>query len=363
VEREMKNKFKLFTPGPVQQADDILELGSHQVRYFRNRDFADKMLGIEKMLLEILMAESGSRLITLTASGTAAMEASIINCFSANEKMLIINGGSFGARFSEICKYYNQSYEEHILEPGGALNIEDLSILDLKSFSCLLVNHHETSTGSLYNLDEIARLCKENNLFLIVDAIGSFLADPIDLSSKEIDILILSSHKGLALPPGLSFLVLSERAINKVQQTEGRSYYLDLRRALANGSRGQTPWTPALQIIDQLDLRIANIHKEGIDTTINHVKHLAEDFRAKINSMPFKIFPENSSNAITALEPLNTRYSPDDFVNRLLVERDIYVCPNGGELGKRIFRVGHLGDLTIDDNEFLIQSIKHILKG
>ncbi len=359
----MKNTFKLYTPGPVQMADDILEIGSQQVRYFRNNAFMNKMLRIEQVFLEILKARSQSRLITLTASGTGAMEASIINCFNANEKMLIINGGSFGARFAEICKYHGQAYEEHTLEAGKSLNIEDLSTLDLKSFSCLLVNHHETSTGSLYNLDEITKFCKKNDLFLIVDAIGSFLADPIDLSTNDIDILIVSSHKGLALQPGLSFLVLNERAIKKIQQSAGRSYYFDLKRALLDGTRGQTPWTPALQIIDQLEVRLETILKDGVTATINKVKGLAEDFRFKLNSMPFKIFPENSSNAITALEPLDNRYSPDDYVNRLLIEREIYVCPNGGELGRKIFRVGHLGDLSIEDNDFLIQSIKHILKG
>ena len=357
------NKFILFTPGPVQMANDILERGSQQVRYFRNKEFTNKMLGIEKMFLELLKAGPESRLITLTSSGTAAMEASVINCFNANEKMLIINGGSFGARFSEICKYHGQAYEEHRLEPGKSLHLEDLSFLDLKSFSCILVNHHETSTGSLYDLDELAKFCKDNNLFLIVDAIGSFLADPIDLSNKDIDILIVSSHKGLALPPGLSFLVLNERAIKKAQQTEGRSYYFDLQRALLDGTRGQTPWTPALQIIDQLELRLGNILKVGVTNTINNVKRLAEDFRVKINSMPFRIFPEHPSNAITALEPLDDRFSPDDYVKQLLLEMEIYVCPNGGDLGRRIFRVGHLGDLTIEDNDFLVQSIKHILEG
>ena len=215
----MNHGFKLFTPGPVQLSEEILSMGSQQPRYFRTELFSEKMFRIERMFLEILKAKPNSRLVTLTASGTAAMESPIVNCFEPLEKLLIINGGSFGARFSEICRYHGQSYIEHKIPFGQQLRIEELSLYESDSIQAVLVNHHETSTGHLYDLKEIESYCDRNDLLFVVDAIGSFLADPIDLDLCNIDILIVSSHKGLSLPPGVSFLVLSERAIEKIQTT------------------------------------------------------------------------------------------------------------------------------------------------
>ncbi len=203
--------------------DFTLIEGSRQVRYFRTREFSDLLLRCESILLELLEAKPGSRVVVLTASGTAAMEASIINCFDPSEQLLIVNGGSFGERFVEICSMHSCSHQQIKIPHGRQLTESHLSRYNGLPIRGVVINHHETSTGNLYDLHTVDSFCKSNNCLLVVDAIGSFLADPISLKEYDIDVLIISSQKGLALPPGLSLLVLSPRIVEVISNRQPKS--------------------------------------------------------------------------------------------------------------------------------------------
>jgi len=352
-----QNELILFTPGPVMMSCSTKNKGSFQVPYFRNEEFSSIMKNVETDILEVVNAKPGSRVITLTSSGTGAMDASVAGIITNDDVSLVINGGSFGNRFYEILSHYRFRNINHCLEYGKALNVDELDQYQDLQITTLFVNHNETSTGNLYDLHSINEFCVSKDLFFVVDAIGSFLADPIDLSKLDVDVLIISSHKGLALPPGLSFLVLSERAITRIHRTTSRSYYFDLKKALADNERGQTPWTPALSIIYQLEDKLRFIKKKGVNQCVSDTMELANDFRDKISSLPLTLFSESPSNAVTALKITNEILHPEFIIERLLSDWNIYACPNGGELGKIIFRIGHLGDLSTSDNTKLITAL------
>jgi aspartate aminotransferase-like enzyme len=207
----------------------------------------------------------------------------------------------------------------------------------------------------------ISEFCKKNNLFLIVDAISSFLADGFDMKELDADVMITGSQKALACPPGVSIIVLSPRAIERVNRNDPKCMYFDLKDALKNGERGQTPFTPAVGTLLQINARLKEIEANGgVDAEEMKIAAIAQDFRNKIKGLPFEIVSESMSNAVTPLHP--TTSSAYDIFLTLKDKYDIWVCPNGGELKDRVFRVGHIGALTTKDNDMLISALKDMQK-
>ena len=348
-----------FTVGPVQSSEEILEIGSEQVPYFRTPEFSRIMLENEELIKKLAKAPKDAKAVFLTGSGTAAMEATVMNVLSKEDKALIINGGSFGARFVKLCQLHDVAYEELKLTTGHGFTSKDLEKYQDSSFTCALVNYHETSTGELYDLNLLSKFCKQNNMLLIVDCISAFLADEFDMEKLNADVMITGSQKALACPPGISIIVLSDRAVKRVYNNESKSIYLDLKSALENAKRGQTPFTPAVSILRQINKRLHLIEANGgISKSINSTKELASYFREAIKDLPLEIVPDNCSNAVTALHPLkNNAY---EIFTILKDNYHIWVCPNGGDLKDKIFRVGHIGALTKEDYDKLLSALREM---
>ncbi|MXQ72976.1 aminotransferase class V-fold PLP-dependent enzyme [Clostridiaceae bacterium DONG20-135] len=350
-----------FTVGPVTSDESIQKVGYEQVPYFRTPEFSEIMLENERLIKKYAYASEDSRAVFLTGSGTAAMEAAVMNTLSEADKVLIINGGSFGQRFCDLCQLHQIPFTELTIPYGRRLTEERLSAFENMGYTALLVNMHETSTGVLYDMEMLSNFCRKNHLFFIVDAISSFLADPINMDEQKIDVLITGSQKALACPPGVSVLVLSKRAQKRIEVIESKSFYLDLKSALKNAERGQTPFTPAVGILRQIHTRLKNIEMNGgVDSEIARTQKLAEDFRSKIENLPFEIFSESLSNAVTPLHPLTA--SATNIFKVLKDEYQIWVCPNGGDLSEKVFRIGHLGALNEKDNQTLINAFLDMQK-
>ncbi len=350
-----------FTVGPVQSSDEVRAVGAEQVPYFRTAEFSQIMFENEKWMLKFAHAPQGSRVVFLTGSGTASMDAAVLNTLTTADKALIVNGGSFGHRFVEICQTYHIPYDEIHLPFGNALREEHLLPYQNKGYTAFLVNVHETSTGVHYDMELISRFCRQNNLFLMVDAISSFLADPFDMEMYKADVMLTGSQKALACPPGVSVMVLAPTALKRIAASTASCYYLDLKRALKDGERGQTPFTPAVGILRQIHARLQAIDKKGgAETEIKKVAALAADFRNKIKDLPLEIVSQSMSNAVTPLHPKNV--SAYDVFLTLKDKYGIWICPNGGELKDKVFRVGHIGALTVQDNDTLVYALKDLEK-
>ena len=348
-----------FTVGPVMSDEMVRAIGAEQVPYFRTPEFSAVMKENECLMKKFAKAEPNARVVFLTGSGTAAMEAAVINTFDARDKVLVVNGGSFGHRFAEICRIHEIPYEEIRLETGKALRPEQLQAYDGQGFTGMLINVHETSTGVHYDLRMVSDFCKKNGIFLVVDAISSFLADELDMAALNVQIMITGSQKALACPPGVSVLVLSQEAVKRVETHNAKCMYLDLQAALKNGERGQTPFTPAVGTLRQINARLREIDAAGgVESETKKIAALAEDFREKIKGLPLEIVSDSLSNAVTPLHPLHT--SAYEIFTILKDEYGIWVCPNGGELADKIFRVGHIGALTKEDNTTLVDALKDL---
>lgn len=345
-----------FTVGPVQSADCVKKIGSEDVPYFRTAEFSNIMLENERLVKKFAHAPEGSRVAFITGSGTASMEAAVINCFTSDDLVLVINGGSFGQRFVDLCQLHDIPYIEIKLNYGEAVTADILEKYYRDGVTGLLVNMHETSTGVLYDINMLGEFCKEKGLFFVVDAISAFLADKFDMQAVGADIMITGSQKALACPPGISVIVLSPKAVSRVNGRNVKCMYLNLKNALKNGERGQTPFTPAAGTLLQINARLKAIDASGgVEYETQRTNALAEDFRSRISNLPFEITSSSLSNAVTPLHPLYV--SAYDIFLTLKDEYGIWVCPNGGELAEKIFRVGHIGNLTPEDNTKLITAL------
>lgn len=348
-----------FTVGPVQSSDAVRAIGAEQVPYFRTSEFSDVMFENERLIKKFAKASDDSKVVFLTSSGSGAMETAIMNTLTSNDKALVVNGGSFGHRFVELLELHHVPYTEIKLELGKALKAEHLAPYEGQGYTSFLVNKHETSTGVHYDMNLISNFCKRNQLFLIVDCISTFLADPFDMKELGADIMITGSQKALACPPGISVMVLSPKSIERINNTKSVCQYFDLRIALKNMERGQTPWTPAVGILRQINARLKEIDANGgVEGEIARIGALATYFRDKIKGLPFEIVSESLSNAVTPLHP--TTASAYDIFLKIKDEYGMWVCPNGGDMKDIVFRVGHIGALTTDDYDKLIAAFKEM---
>ena len=348
-----------FTVGPVQSSDAVRAIGAEQVPYFRTAEFSELMFENERLVKKFAHAPEGSKVVFITGSGSAGMETAIMNTLSPADKAIVVNGGSFGHRFVELCELHEIPFDEIKLEPGKALKAEHLAAYEGKGYTTFIVNKHETSTGVHYDMQLISDFCKRNNMFLIVDCISTFLADPFDMEALGADIMITGSQKALACPPGISVMALSPRAIERIERTKCCCQYLDLKIALKNAERGQTPWTPAVSILRQINVRLKEIDVNGgVDAEIARTASLANYFRERIKGMPFEIVSESLSNAVTPLHP--TTASAYDIFLKIKDEYGMWICPNGGDMKDTVFRVGHIGALTTADYDKLIAAFKDL---
>lgn len=351
-----------FTLGPVMSNDYILKIGAEQTPYFRTPEFSKINLENEQLIKELLYASEDSRAIFLTGSGTAGMEATVMNVFNEDDKVLIVNGGGFGQRFVDMCNLHNIDCDDIKLEFGHCLTKEMLNQYDGRDYTAFMVNICETSSGVYYDIDLISEFCKKNDLLLVVDAISSFLANDLNMVKHGVDVVIIGSQKALACPPGIAIIVLDEKAVERVENNTCKSMYFDIEDMLVNGIRGQTPYTPAITIILQLNARLKQLKEDGgIEAELKRISDLAQDFRNKITEFPVEVKTNCLSNSVTTVH--SNEKIEANLVEILKNEYDIWVSTARDDLSETmLFRVGHMGDLTPEDNDILIEALRDMQK-
>lgn len=351
----MKKQY-IFTPGPVPMTKNILSIGKEQVPYFRNEYFSNLLTECKINLLKLTNAQKGSEVIFLASSGTGAMEATIINLLDKADNSIIVNGGGFGQRFVDICISYKIPLQEIRLKKDENI---DYKKIKNKKYNSFVINAHETTIGRLYDLKKTGEFCKKNNLLHIVDAISAFVCDEIDMKKQNIDALILSSNKGLALPPGLAMVILSPKAIKSLKEIS--SLYFNFKFYLKDIKRGQTPFTPTVSILKQLHKRLEDLEKSGIKKAIKKTRKLSLYFRNQIKDMPFDFYVKDMPNAMTTLL-LKDGKKANKVVEDFEKKYNIILTPSGGELKEKVIRISHMGNMDKKYVDVLIHHLKKYYK-
>lgn len=352
-----KPMAKHFIVGPVEMFPRTQKTYETGYTYFRTTEYSQITKDCLKKLSQLLGNNEPDSMIYLASSGTGAMEATVINCVTEEDKCLVINSGTFGKRFCELLAHHGKNFDSVNLAWNEKLDSKHLNHYENQGYTMLFVNLHETSTGQLYDIQMLSDFCQRNNMFLIVDAISTFLADEYDMDKYSIDLTIISSQKGLCLSPGMSFVSFSRRMLDKIQKMpQAKVLYLDFKDYLKNIARGQTPYTPPVCIMYELQDQLKHIESiGGIRAWLGMVSTKAIYFRAKLKKHGFKIAEYPLSNLLTPiiLEDVNAY----EVIQILKDKYGLYVNPCSGDLAKKLIRVSHIGNTTCEDFDNLLEKL------
>ena len=313
-----------------------------EIIHHRTSEFSKVFAEVQDGLKYIF--QSQNEVLILTASGTGAMEATVVNLLSSHDKVLVIQGGKFGERWTEINRTFGLEVVVLKVEWGKVAGAEEIGDIlkqnpEIKAVFAQLV---ETSTGVVYDIKSIAEVVKETSAILIVDAISGLGAESLPQDQWAVDVVIGGSQKALMVPPGLAFVSLSEKARELMESSTLPCYYWDFKKAIKSLSTGQTPYTPAVSLICALRESLRIIRKEGQEKIIRRHSLLAQATRAAANSLGLRVFGFPSSNVVTAM------VIPEEIgANRLkkLMWEKYGVLTAGGQahLAGKIIRIAHLG--------------------
>ncbi len=351
----------LFAPGPVEMEKDICDIASLQsLPYFRGREFAETVIRVTEDIKYLFQTKNTP--LTITASGTGVMEMAIVNLLNLGDKVVVVNGGNFGQKWVDMCSAFGVNVEQLKVALGKSPDLDLLSQMLKPDVKAVLINMHETSTGYLYDIEQIGRLTNEKDILLIVDGVSSIGADEFTMDKWFVDCAMVSTQKALALMPGLSYIAFSERALQTMPNVKRGRFYFDALDYLRNIPRGMTPFTPAMISILQVEARMKQIREVGLDNWIKRQADLAEAFRKELldSSEEFELFPEKSSNALTAVAL--PEYAPASKV--IVYMRDKYnwwFAPNPTKSEKYI-RVSHMGNIDGDMMKLVVVRLLEIVE-
>ena len=336
-------KKRLFTPGPTPIPESVMLAMAEPIIHHRNPEFVSILTSVNENLKYLFQTQN--EVVTLTSSGTGAMEAAVANLLSAGDKAIFVNVGKFGERWGEIMKAYGVEPIEIKVEWGTAPSAE--LVLDTlaknPAVKAVYLTHSETSTGVFTNIKEIAQAVHTKyDIAVVVDGITSVGCHEMRFDDWGLDLIVTGSQKGLMIPPGLAFATLSERAKKMLETSKLPKYYFSLKKALKAHKDNDTPFTPAITLVVGLEKALRMIKEETVEHIWHHHKVLSEAVRNGCESIGLKLFGAPASHAVTAVNvPDGVEYGK---FNKILKQKYGITTAGGQEhLKGKIFRVSHLG--------------------
>jgi aspartate aminotransferase-like enzyme len=316
----------------------------------RGREFMSILERVTKRLKEFFLTQND--LFILTTSGTGAMETAVVNTLSPGDRVLVISIGAFGDRFANIAEAYGAVVSRLDYEWGKAADPEDVRralAADL-AIKAVLVTHNETSTGVTNPLEDIAKVVREFDKLLLVDAVSSLSAIPVRTDDWGLDFVATGSQKGWMVPPALAMVSVSPRAWEAHAQAKMPRYYFDITAAKSYLERGQTPWTPAVSVFYGLDLALEMMAQEGLENIFARHRRLGQFTRDGVKALGLQLFADErfASDTVTAVKV--PEGVDGKTLNRLCEdEYDLIIAGGQAKLAGKIFRIGHLGFVSEED--------------
>ncbi|MDQ7038385.1 MAG: alanine--glyoxylate aminotransferase family protein [Aquificota bacterium] len=334
---------RIFTPGPVEIPERIREVLGRQIIHHRTPEFREAFLEA-RTLFKRLIGSDSENFVFFASSGTGAMEASVLNFFREGDKVIAVVGGKFGERWSQIGKRWGLEVIDLQLEWGKSVDPERVEDLLRRHPDCrgVLVQMSESSTGAYHDVKALGEITEKRDTLLVVDAITALGVYNIKPEEWGIDILVGGSQKAFLLPPGLSMLWFSEKAKESIS---GRSYYFNVPEELKKQVDGQTAWTPAISLILGLRESLTILLGAGMEKVEATYRVMAEGVRRAVESIGFRVFPENPVISLTAVEPKGV---DPEALRREMLRVGVRVAGGQGKLKGRIIRISHMGHDPVD---------------
>ncbi len=342
--------------------------------HHRTPEFRALYLKVLAQLKEFIGTKND--VILLSSSGTGAMEASVSNLTSPGDRVLVLSAGKFGERWTALCKNFGCEVDVVQKPYGETFTLDEVKAALKLETRVVFMQGNETSTGARHDVEAVGALLREQHAdaLLVVDGITALGTTHMNMDTTNIDVVIGGSQKAVMIPPGLSYLALSERAWDRMEATYNPRYYFDLRKERKNAKLGESAYTPAVALIAALGAALdwiagqaatpenpAGDLAQGRKKLIDNAETIAAMTRAAVTAMGFKLFapgcPGAAATAIIAPEGTDS-----GIVVKELKARFGAIITNGqGEMKGQIFRIAHLGYFDYMDTIALIGALEQVV--
>ena len=358
----MIRKQRLLTPGPTPLYPKALYAMLNADMHHRTEDFRR----VYKTLLADLKEVMGTHneVLVLVSSGTGAMEASVTNCFSPGDRVIICSAGRFGERWADITRTYGLNVVVIEEAYGKAVRPEavEKALAANPDTKGVFVQASDTSTGVAHDVRSMGLAVKKTPAIFVVDAITGLGTMPLEIDEWGLDIVIGGSQKSFMVPPGVAFLSISEKAWSMMESATIPHYYFNLKKERKVAAIGEAAWTPAIALLLGLAEALTYIKALGMKHLVENAQQLARAMRAACVAMGLELFaPESPSAAVTAVKP------PDGIDSGVIVKefrnRFGSIIANGqGPMKGRIFRIAHLGYFDFPDLFAIVTELELVLQ-
>jgi aspartate aminotransferase-like enzyme len=358
----MAEKRYLLTPGPTPVPPEVLAELAKPVIHHRERDYRE----IYKRCLARLQAvyRTKNDVLMFTTSGTGAFESAVANLTSPGDRQLVLSAGNFGERWAGMAKAFGADLVHARLEWGETPEPEDLraALADAGDVSVVYLTHSETSTGVVCDVQALAAVAKEAGALVVVDAVSSLGAVPLESDLWGIDVVVSGSQKALMCPPGLAFASVSAAALEAASNATSPRYVMDWERTRKGQAKLDAPFTPAISLVRALDVALGLLLDEGLEAAFDRHARLGRACREGAKAMGLELFSpdEERSAVVTAIRAPDGVDSTE--VVRGLRDRFGMTIANGqGDLKGKIFRIGHIGWFDVFDITSALAAVELVL--
>ncbi len=351
----MTQPTHLRIPGPTPLPDAVREAGGRQMVNHRGPEFKELLGRVTDGLKRAFRTDND--LVILSCSGTGGLEAAVVNHLSPGDTILSVSIGVFGDRFAKVATRFGADATKLDVEwgqaadPAAVSEALDSMASDGRPAKAVLLTHNETSTGVTNPLQELAAAARAATpeALILVDAISGLGAVPFDTDAWGLDVVVTGSQKSWMVPPGLAMVSVSPRAWDAAATATMPRFYFDLAMHRDSAVKGETPWTPAVGVCFALDVALGLLEEEGYPAIFARHAACGAAARAGLTALGVRLFadPARASDTVTsALMPEGIEWPA---LSKELRSRGLVLAGGQGSLTGRIFRLGHLGSVTVDD--------------
>ena len=358
-----RSEPNLRIPGPTSLPPSVREAGARQMINHRGPEFKELLDRVQNGM-KPYFGTTGDIAI-LSCAGTGGLEAAVVNTLSPGDRVLAVSIGAFGDRFAKIAEAYGASVDKVAAEWGWAAapdEVRERLSAGGGDYKAVLLTHNETSTGVMNPIPELAAAVREAapDALILVDTVSSLGAVPFDMDGWGIDVVATASQKAWMSAPGLAMVAASPRAREAMKTATMPRFYLDLGKHFDAMASGETPWTPAIAVAFQVDEGIRLMEAEGMAGVFARHVSCAAAAQAGLEGLGFELLaePANRSKTVTAAwvpEGLDWKAFNGEIKRRQLV-----LAGGQGKLTGKVFRLGHLGSVTVDEIVEAIQTLEDV---
>lgn len=352
---------RMFVPGPVDVDDEVLQAQAQPMLPHRSKEFEEIFRRASEKAQQLFLTQN--RVLLSASSGTGLQEAAIRNC--VDKKVLTCVNGAFADRWHDVAVSNGKEVEKLVFEWDQPVDPQRVAAAVKKGgFEALTIVHNETSTGLQNPVKEVAEAVHAvaPDTLILVDAVSSLSGARIETDAWGLDMVLTSSQKALALPPGLALAAVSDRALEKAKTVENRGWYFDLLRLEKHRLKDSSPATPAMSLIFALDHQLDRILTEGLENRFSRHSAMAERVQAWADAHDLSMYAPEGYRSQTVTTVKNERGIDLSDLNAFLKQRGMRIANGYGPLKNITFRIAHMGEIQMSDLDELFAAMDEYLK-